>query len=91
MDPHNDPYMGDSQNWGSRFGGPNTSNENYSILGSILGSPYFAKPPYIIIYIYMYTHTPYNCSFIQCLTVSTSKSWVTLPTPLNYGLGSPSN
>ena len=30
------------------FRGPN--NEDYSILGSILGSPYFGKLPYIYIY-----------------------------------------
>ena len=30
---------------GTLFGGPN--NKDYSILGSILGSPYFGKLPYI--------------------------------------------
>ena len=37
-------YMGDSQNWGYLFGGPN--NKDYSILGSILGYPSFGKLPY---------------------------------------------
>ena len=36
--------MGDSQNWGYLFGGPN--NKDYSTLGSILGYPYFGKLPY---------------------------------------------
>ena len=36
-------YMGVSQDWGYPFEGPN--NEDYSILGSILGSPYFGKLP----------------------------------------------
>ena len=36
--------MGVSQNSGYLFGGPN--NKDYSILGSILGSPYFGKLPY---------------------------------------------
>ena len=36
--------MGVSQNWGYLFGGP--YNKDYSILGSILGSPYFGKLPY---------------------------------------------
>ena len=35
--------MGDSQNYGYLFGGPH--NKDYSILGSILGSPYFGKLP----------------------------------------------
>ena len=35
--------MGVSQNWGYHFGGP--CNKDYSILGSILGSPYFGKLP----------------------------------------------
>ena len=33
-----------SQNWGYLFRGPH--NKDYSILGSILGSPYFGKLPY---------------------------------------------
>ena len=33
-----------SQNWGYHFRGPN--NKDYSILGPILGSPYFGKLPY---------------------------------------------
>ena len=37
-------YMRVSQNWGVPFWGPN--NKDYSILGSILGSPYFGKLPY---------------------------------------------
>ena len=37
-------YMGVSQNWGYLFGGP--YNKDYSILGSILGSPYFGKLPF---------------------------------------------
>ena len=36
--------MGVSLNWGYHFGGPN--NKDYSILGSILGSPHFGKLPY---------------------------------------------
>ena len=36
--------MGVSQNYGYLFGGPN--NKDYSIFGSILGSPYFGKLPY---------------------------------------------
>ena len=35
--------MGISQNYGYLFGGPH--NKDYSILGSILGSPYFGKLP----------------------------------------------
>ena len=37
-------YMGVSQNQGSPFGG-GTYNQDYSILGSILGSPYLGKLP----------------------------------------------
>ena len=37
--------MGVSQNWGYLLGGPN--NKDYSILGSILGYPYFGKLPYM--------------------------------------------
>ena len=33
-----------SQNFGYLFGGP--YNKDYTILGSILGSPYFGKLPY---------------------------------------------
>ena len=36
--------MGVSQNQGYHFGGPNS--KDYSILGSILGSPYLGKLPY---------------------------------------------
>ena len=36
--------MGISQNYGYLFGGPH--NKDYSILGSILGPPYFGKLPY---------------------------------------------
>ena len=36
--------MGVSQNSGYLFGGSN--NKDYSILGSISGSPYFGKLPY---------------------------------------------
>ena len=36
--------MGVSLNEGYHFGGP--KNKDYSILGSILGSPYFGKLPY---------------------------------------------
>ena len=36
--------MGVSQNYGYHFGGP--YNKDYSILGSILGSPYCGKLPY---------------------------------------------
>ena len=35
--------MGVSQHWGFLFGGPH--NKDYSILGSISGSPYFGKLP----------------------------------------------
>ena len=35
--------MGVSQNYGSLFGGP--YNKDSSILGSILGSPYFGELP----------------------------------------------
>ena len=37
--------LGVSQNSGYLFGGPH--NKDYSILGSILGSPYFGKLPVI--------------------------------------------
>ena len=37
-------HMSSSQNWGYLLGGPN--NKDYSILESILGSPYFGKLPY---------------------------------------------
>ena len=46
--------MGISQNYGYHFGGPH--NKDYSILGSILGSPYFGKLP----------HDP-ALSFLLCL------------------------
>ena len=36
---------------GVPFGGPH--NKDYGILGSILGSPYFGKLPYMFIYIYV--------------------------------------
>ena len=36
--------MGVSQNYGYHFGGP--YNEDYSILGSISGSPYLGKLPH---------------------------------------------
>ena len=39
--------MGVSKNYGYHLGGP--SNMDSSILGSILGSPYFGKLPYGII------------------------------------------
>ena len=35
--------MGVSQNWGYLFGGPH--NQDYGILGSILGHLYFGKLP----------------------------------------------
>ena len=35
--------LGVSRNWGYLIGGPN--NQDYSIWGSILGSPYFGKLP----------------------------------------------
>ena len=35
--------MGASQNWGYHFRSPN--NKDYSVLGSILGSPYLGKLP----------------------------------------------
>ena len=38
------PYLGVSQNKGYLIGGPH--NKDYIILGSILGSSYFGKPPY---------------------------------------------
>ena len=34
-----------SKNYGYHFGGPH--NKDYSILGSILGSPYFGKLPIV--------------------------------------------
>ena len=37
-------YIGVSQIYGYHFGGP--INKDYSILGSIMGSPYFGKLPY---------------------------------------------
>ena len=37
-------YMGVCQVEGYHFGDPH--NKDYNILGSILGSPYFGKPPY---------------------------------------------
>ena len=37
--------IGVSQNLGVLFEGPN--NKDYSLLGSILGSPYFGKLPYL--------------------------------------------
>ena len=40
--------LGVSQNWGYPFGGP--YNKDYSILGSILGSPYFRKLPFKLLY-----------------------------------------
>ena len=46
---------------GVPFGGPH--NKDYGILGSILGSPYFGKLPYICIYIYIYMYG-LNC-FMQ--------------------------
>ena len=36
--------LGVSQNWGYHFRGPH--NKDYSILGSILGSPHFGKLPF---------------------------------------------
>ena len=39
-------FMEVSQNWGYLFGGPH--NKDYSIWGSILGSPYFGKLPFIV-------------------------------------------
>ena len=36
--------LGVSQNYGYPFGGPH--NKDYSILGSLLGSPYFGKLPF---------------------------------------------
>ena len=41
-------HMGVSQNYGYLFGHPH--NKDYSILGSILGPPYFGKLPYILIF-----------------------------------------
>ena len=38
------PYMGVSQNQGYLIGGPHS--KDYSILGSIFGSPYFGKLAY---------------------------------------------
>ena len=60
--------MGVSQNWGYHFRGPN--NQDYSVLGSILGSPYFGKLPYIFpdwfhkdhIYILMLLYILVYCS-----------------------------
>ena len=36
-------HFGVSQNWGDNFGGPN--NKDYSLLGSISGSPYLGELP----------------------------------------------
>ena len=47
-------YMGVSQNWGYRFGGPH--NKDYSILGSILGSPYFGKVQYKVVQDFLNPH-----------------------------------
>ena len=44
------PYMGVSQNQAYHFGGPNS--KDYSIWGSILGSSYFGKVPYLPVYDY---------------------------------------
>ena len=38
--------MGVSQNEGYHFGGPQNHNEDYSVLGSIVGSPHSGKLPY---------------------------------------------
>ena len=50
--------MGVSQNKGYLPEGPyNKDNKDYSLLGSILGSPYLGKPPNVAyIYIYIYTY-----------------------------------
>ena len=40
-----DPHMGVSQNKGYHFGGP--YSKDYSVWGSILGSPYLGKSPYL--------------------------------------------
>ena len=42
--PNKEHTYGVSQNYGYLFEGPH--NKDYSILGSILGSPYFGKLPY---------------------------------------------
>ena len=71
---HN-PYMGVSQNYGYLLGGPN--NKDYSILGSILGSPYFGKLPYTpnIIYSPMYSLlSPVLISNSQACSLSQPKS-----------------
>ena len=41
---YEETYIGSSQNYGYPFGGPYSND--YYILGSILGSPYFGKRPY---------------------------------------------
>ena len=45
-------YMGACQDYGYHFRGPH--NKDYSILGSILGSPFFGKLPYA--HVYGYAH-----------------------------------
>ena len=42
---------------GALLGGP--YNKDYSILRSILRSPYLGKLPYIYIYMYIYIYTPH--------------------------------
>ena len=44
---------------GTFLGGP--YSQDYSILGSILGSPFLGKLPHIYIYIYRDTRTPPSC------------------------------
>ena len=47
-------------NLGYHFGGP--YNEAYSIMGSILGSPYFEKLPYIYIQAYIVMIALHPCT-----------------------------
>ena len=61
-------YLGVSQNWGYLFGGP--YNKDYSILGSILGSPYFGKLPFILETTYNYSRSdfkkhPFTLTYLQ--------------------------
>ena len=46
--------LGVSQNEGYLFGGPH--HKDYYILGSILGSPYFGKLPFICAFIHVLSY-----------------------------------
>ena len=65
-----------SQNYGYHFGG--SFNKDYSILGSILGSPYLGKLPYTYTYIsgdirkYVETHSSMHSdvSVHECIRIA---------------------